>query len=188
MTGARPEEAEDSNEFRDAAASLVAALPGALTPGQRHRLAAAVADRLASGWTAAALTAELTVDLAGVRSFDALYRHRLATLPAEAPAGPPAVQRDLPPLLGPAHAFEPDPADPDSCLRCPRPRENRIHQAASDGRCGPETPPPPPRYGYVRFGNGETRTGVHVAAMPAAVAAAIGAAADTSGEADAHAA
>lgn len=187
--GARPEEAEDSNELHAAAAALVAALPGPLTPGQRHRLASDVTDRLATGWTAAALTAELTVDLTGVRSYDAVYHHRLAALPPSPPAETPGAHQDLPPLMGSAHVFETDPTDPDSCLHCPRPRENRVHQTAPEGVCAPETPPSPPEYGYASSQVSENSTGVSAPAMPSAVTAAIASAAsNTEVEANAYAA
>lgn len=156
---ARPEKAEERNEKTTAASALVGALPGTLTPGQRHRLTAAVAARLDAGWTAEALTAELTVDLINVRSFDAVYRHRLDGLPLQPLPDVPVRQADLPPLGGEAHAFEPDPADPDSCSRCPRPRENRVHQAVQEPRSRPNTRSLEPGSGYAGSEVAQARTG-----------------------------
>lgn len=156
----RSEEAEE-NETKTAAQALVAELPGALTAGQRYRLAGAVAARIESGWTAEALVAELTVDLGNVRSFDAVYRHRLAALPAEPPVGTMEPQRVLPPLGGEAHEFESDPSDPDSCRRCPRPRENRVHQAAQKPRLRTNTPEPAVGSGGVGSEAPQARSGRH---------------------------
>src|SRR5690606_5734231 len=142
----RPEEAEE-NETKTAARALVAELPGTLTAGQRDRLADAIAALTESGWTVDALVAELSVDLGNVRSFDAVYRHRLAARPAEPPVGTMEPQRVLPPLGGEAHESESDPPDPDSCRRCPRPRENRVHQAAQKPRSRTNTPEPAVRSG-----------------------------------------
>lgn len=154
----RPEEAEE-NETKTAARALVAELPGTLTAGQRYRLADAIAARIKSGWTVEALVAELTVDLGNVRSFDAVYRHRLAALPAEPPIDTVAPQRVLPPLGGEAHEFESDPSDPDSCHRCPRPRENRVHQAAQKPRSRANTPDPATGSGYAGSEAAQARSG-----------------------------
>lgn len=154
----RPEEAEE-NETKTAARALVAELPGTLTAGQRYRLADAIAALIESGWTVDALVAELTVDLGNVRSFDAVYRHRLAALPAEPPVGTMKPQRVLPPLGGEAHEFESDPSDPDSCRRCPRPRENRVHQAAQKPRSWANTPNPTTGSGYAGSEAAQARSG-----------------------------
>ncbi|WP_199043191.1 hypothetical protein [Glycomyces salinus] len=130
---ARPEEAgEETTDHHSAAAALVAALPGSLTAGQRHRLTKDAAARLASGWAAEALTAELTADLDGVRSLAAVYRHRLAQLPDTPPRAQTGVTTVERPMGGEIHEFDPDPADPDCCRRCPRPKTNRIHTSDPD--------------------------------------------------------
>ncbi|THV40564.1 hypothetical protein [Glycomyces buryatensis] len=163
---ARPEEAEGNDEIRKAAVALVATLPGNLTGGQRHRLTAAVAARLNTGWSAESLTTELTTDLAEVRSHAGLYKHRLAELPADPPTEVSAPQPDLPPLGDDAHDFDPDPADPDTCLRCPRPRENRIHQAAPRAVSAPNTPIRQHGSGYRDPGATQARSGRRTTAGP----------------------
>jgi len=62
---------------------LVARLPGQLTGYQRGQVVAAVAARLAAGWSADALGAELAADVGSARSKAAVYLHRLTNLPAE---------------------------------------------------------------------------------------------------------
>lgn len=156
---ARPEEAEERDEIRTAAQTLVAELPGPLTAGQRHRLAETVTAFLAAGWTSKALIAELTVDLINVQSYSGLYQHRLSGLPVEPPAEVPAPQKDLPPLAGEAHTFDPDPADPESCIRCPRPRENRVHQAAQEPRSQANTRSSTSGLGYGSTEPAQARSG-----------------------------
>lgn len=157
---ALPEEAEEgATDHRSVAAGLVGALPGALTAGQRHRLAEAAVARLAAGWTAGALRAELTADLDGVRSLAAVYGHRLARLPDTPPpdqAGAATIER---PIGGEVHQFEPDPADPDACRRCPRPKTNRIHTTGPNQISRTETVRPAPGLGSAGLEGAQGRSG-----------------------------
>ncbi|GAB3219378.1 helix-turn-helix domain-containing protein [Glycomyces halotolerans] len=170
--GARPEEAEaettGTSEDVSAAADLAAALPGRLTAGQRHRLVEPIAARLAAGWSVEALKTELTVDLDGVRHFHAVYRHRLDDLP-DAPPTPRAGERDEGPALGgPAHPFEADPADPETCRHCPRPRRNRVHtrQTAPEAHRRTNNPEPAPGSGSASSRPAQVRSGRRGSARP----------------------
>ncbi len=125
------QEPDDKNldAARHVLADALAQVPPAKQPGrvQAVRLAARVADALASGWTPTDLVDRLGTGIAGAKSVTGALIYRLDQLPELTRPAPPAPATDRPPHCG--RCYEPTRCDLDDTGKmapCPRCHPDRV--------------------------------------------------------------